>query len=72
MSQSRVQKSIYNMITGVIGQVIVLVTGFVVRTVFIYSLGSTYLGVSGLFSNILNILSLAELGIGQAIIFSLY
>jgi O-antigen/teichoic acid export membrane protein len=72
MSQSRVQKSIYNMITGVIGQVIVLVTGFVVRTVFIRSLGSTYLGISGLFGNILNILSFAELGIGQAIIFSLY
>ena len=72
MSGSRVQKSMYNMITGVIGQCIVLITGFVVRTVFIYSLGSTYLGVSGLFGNILNILSFAELGIGQAIIFSLY
>lgn len=72
MIQSRVKNSMYNIITGVIGQCIVLITNFIVRTVFIYTLGSTYLGISGLFGNILNILSLAELGIGQAIIFSLY
>lgn len=51
---------------------LILLTNFVTRTVFISSLGSTYLGVGGLFSNILSILSLAELGVGQAITFSLY
>jgi len=40
--------------------------------VFIKSLGSEYLGVNGLFTNILTILSFAELGIGNAIIFSMY
>lgn len=72
MAESRVQNSIYNIITGLFGQLLVMVTGFIVRTVFIKCLGNTYLGVSGLFGNVLNILSLAELGIGQAIIFSLY
>lgn len=68
----RIKNSLTNISTGLIGQFLVLITGFVVRTVFIKNLGSTYLGVSGLFSNVLTILSFAELGIGQAIIYSLY
>lgn len=72
MAKSRIRNSLYNIITGLIGQLIAIVTGFVVRTVFIKTLGDTYLGVSGLFGNILTILSFAELGIGQAIVFSLY
>ena len=68
----RVQKSIKNVTTGLVGQVLTLVLSFVVRTVFIQQLGVTYLGVSGLFGNILSILSFAELGFGQAIVFSLY
>lgn len=58
--------------TGLLGQLILTITGFLTRTVFINILGTTYLGVSGLFSNILTVLSFAELGVGQAIIFSLY
>ncbi|MBR5809235.1 MAG: oligosaccharide flippase family protein [Clostridia bacterium] len=68
----RIKNSIKNISTGIVGQMILLVTSFVTRTVFINILGSTYLGVSGLFSNILSLLSLAELGVGQAITFSLY
>lgn len=45
---------------------------FISRTVFIYSLGEGYLGINGLFSNVLGVLSFAELGIGTAINFSLY
>ena len=45
---------------------------FVVRTVFIKMLNSEYLGVNGLFTNILTVLSFAELGIGTAILFNLY
>lgn len=48
------------------------VLDFILRTIFIYTLGSTYLGVNGLFSNILMILNLAELGVGNAIIYNLY
>lgn len=45
---------------------------FISRTVFIYSLEEGYLGINGLFSNVLGVLSFAELGIGTAINFSLY
>lgn len=68
----RIKNSMNNILTGLLGQVILTITGFVTRTVFINILGSTYLGVSGLFSNILTVLSFAELGVGQAIVFSLY
>lgn len=68
----RIKKSLTNIFTGLIGQLTLTIIGFVTRTVFINQLGSMYLGVSGLFSNVLTILSFAELGIGQAIIFSLY
>lgn len=46
--------------------------GFITRTVFIQTLGKSYLGINGLFANILSMLSLAELGFGQTIVFRLY
>lgn len=49
-----------------------LVLQFVLRTVLIYTLGAKYLGVNGLFTNIFSLLNLAELGIGSAIVFSMY
>lgn len=52
--------------------IVSLVLQFFSRTVFIYCLGETYLGINGLFSNIIGVLSFAELGIGTAINFSLY
>ena len=45
---------------------------FIVRMVFVKILPIEYLGVNGLFTNVLAILSLAELGIGPAIVYSLY
>lgn len=45
---------------------------FIVRMVFIRTLPIEYLGVNGLFTNVLAMLSLAELGIGPAIVYSLY
>jgi O-antigen/teichoic acid export membrane protein len=53
-------------------QFLTLVLAFASRTVFIKSLGAEYLGLNGLFSNILNALSLAEMGIGTAIAYALY
>lgn len=49
-----------------------LVVSFICRTVFTKTLGAEYLGVSGLFSNILTILSFAELGIGSALVYRMY
>lgn len=72
MSSSRTINTLRNTVTGVVGQFIIYFTTFVYRTVFIYVLGTTYLGVQGLFTNILILLSVVELGIGSAINFSLY
>jgi O-antigen/teichoic acid export membrane protein len=49
-----------------------MLTSFINRTVFIYFLEAGYLGVSGLFTNVLGLLSFSELGIGTAINYSLY
>lgn len=61
-----------NLLIGSGTQVIFLILSFINRTVFIYFLGKEYLGLDALFTNILMVLSFAELGIGNAIIFSLY
>lgn len=72
MENSRTKNSIDNIKTGAIVQFINKIMAFVVRTFFIKMLNSDYLGVNGLFTNILSILSFAELGIGTAIIFNMY
>ena len=72
MGESRIQYAAKNFAWGTFSNIINSILGFFSRTVFVYTLGETYLGVNGLFSNILGLLSLAELGIGSAISFSLY
>ena len=57
---------------GIIKTVITYILQFVLRTVIIYTLGVEYVGLNGLFSNILGCLSLAELGFGTAIVVSMY
>lgn len=69
---SRTRNSAFNVVTGVGGQMLRILLNFVVRTVFIHVLGKEYLGVTGLFTNILTMLSLTELGFGTAINFKLY
>lgn len=69
---SRIKNTIRNTIFGVGGQLLSQLLAFVYRTVFIHYLSSNFLGVQGLFSNILSLLSLAELGIGNALTFSMY
>ena len=69
---TRTENSTKNMITGLINQLLILIFRFVTRTVFIQCLGEQYLGINGLFTNILTLLSLTDLGIGTALVFSLY
>jgi len=69
---SRIESSVKNIKYSMLGQVLIILAGFVTRMVFVRTLGAQYLGLSGLFSNILSILSFAELGIGTAIVFSMY
>lgn len=68
----RVENSVKNLTMSWIGYVLKLGLTFVSRVIFIRILNQEYLGINGLFSNVIALLSLAELGIGSAIIFSLY
>ena len=72
MKESRTNKLIKNTTTSLMEQGVYTVMTFICRTVFIYTLGKTYLGFSGLFNDILTLLSLAELGVGTAILYSMY
>ncbi|EHK2338409.1 lipopolysaccharide biosynthesis protein [Clostridium perfringens] len=68
----RINNSIKNIITSVLGQFITIGLNFTTRSIFILMLGNEFLGINGLFTNIISILALAEMGIGSAIIYSLY
>ncbi len=68
----RIQKAEKNIIFGYISNLVILLVNFVQRTVFIYVLGKTLLGVNGVYTDVLSVLSLTELGIGTALNYSLY
>ena len=69
---NRTTNSIKSSLWGAIKSILNIVLGFVYRTIFIYFLGADYLGLNGLFTDILQVLSLAELGITTAIVFRFY
>ena len=69
---SRTGNTIKNTYVGIIAQAVTIILNFVNRTIFIKFLGVEYLGMGGLFSNVLSMLSLAELGIGVAMVYNLY
>lgn len=69
---SRTSNSIRNIIFSFGFQLITLFLGFINRTIFIWILGVNYLGISGLFSDILSMLSLADLGFSVALTYSMY
>ncbi len=58
--------------SGTIKQLLNIVLPFVIRTIVLYVLGSEYQGLSGLFTSILNVLNLTELGFSTAVMFVLY
>ena len=68
----RTKKVFLNSITSIVGQVIHLVVSLVAQAIFVKVLGDTYLGINSLFTQIISMLSLMELGVGSAIVFSLY
>lgn len=72
MEDSRTRNSALNIASNVGIRLLTLILSFASRTVFIYTLGAEYLGLNGLFTNILSFLALSELGIGTAISFLLY
>ncbi len=69
---SRVRNTLMNTTFGIVVKFITLFSNFLIRTVFIRYLGIEYTGVSAVFTDLLNMLSFAELGIGTAITYALY
>ena len=61
-----------NVMSTAVYRLITPICAFLTRTAFIYLLGMKYVGISGLFTDILNVLSLSELGISSAITYALY
>lgn len=61
-----------NIVFGLLNKIIVLICPFVVRAVIKMNLGADYLGLSSLFTSILTVLSLSELGFSSAIVYKMY
>lgn len=72
MEFNRTKNSTRTFIFGVFSRVISILGPFVTRTIIIHKLGNEYLGLSSLFTSVLSILNISELGIGSAITFCLY
>lgn len=70
--QTRTENSARNIKYATIGRVIAILIGYVSRVVFTHTLSETYVGINGLFTDIVNVLSLTELGFGTAISYALY
>ncbi|MCR4734015.1 MAG: oligosaccharide flippase family protein [Treponema sp.] len=72
MKIDRKKNAVSGTFWGGIQKIITIFFPFVVRTVFIKVLGANYLGLNGLFTSILSVLNLAELGVSSALVFSMY
>ena len=71
-TRSRKKNSMRNMVFAMIAYAVQMICSFVVRRYFIYYLGVEHLGLNSLFTNIITILSFAELGFGSVIVFAMY
>ena len=72
MADSRTKNTVRNIGAGLINQVVSIILPFINRTIILWSLGVEFTGLSGLFSSILSVLGIAELGFNTAIVYSLY
>lgn len=72
MKINRTKNASRNIIFGIILKIYQLIIPFVMRTAMIYLLGVQYLGLNSLFTSILQVLNLAELGVGSAMVYSMY
>lgn len=69
---SRIQNSLRNIMFGAVNRIVSILFPFIVRTIFIRFLGEEYLGLNSLYSSILQVLNLADLGFASAIVASMY
>lgn len=69
---NRTRNSIRNIIFGTVDRLVTMLVPFVIRTIMMKTLGMEYLGLSNLFASVLTVLSLAELGVGSAMVYAMY
>lgn len=72
MAESRAKNSVRNSVFGLAFKLLNIVGAFIARTLLIYFLGVEYVGLDGLFTSVLTLLSLAEVGFNTAIVYKLY
>lgn len=72
MKINRKKNAVNGTIFGILLRLIQIIFPFIIRTIFIRTLGVEYLGLNSLFTAILQVLNLAELGVGSALVFSMY
>ena len=72
MADGRLKNSIRNTVFGIACRLITIFFPFVIRTVIIKKIGMDYAGLNGLFSSVLMMLSISELGFGSALVYSMY
>ncbi len=72
MKIERTKNAARNIIFGIILKIYQIMVPFLMRTAMIYLMGIQYLGLNSLFTSILQVLNLAELGVGSAMIYSMY
>ena len=68
----KTKKALLNSITNIISYIISFIPNLIIRKVFIATLGNGLLGLSSLFTNLIGWISIVELGVGTAIVYSLY
>ena len=72
MKIERTKNAARNILFGGMLNMLNILVPFVMRSVMLYYLGTQYLGLNGLFKSILSVLNMAELGVGSAMVFSMY
>lgn len=72
MRIERTKNASRNIAVGMILKIYQILMPFIMRTAMIYFMGVQYLGLNSLFTSILQVLNLAELGVGSAMVYSMY
>ena len=72
MKIERTKNATRNILFGVVLKLYQIIVPFIMRTAMIHYLGVEYLGLNSLFTSVLQVLNLAELGVGSAMVFSMY
>ena len=72
MKLNRTQNAKRNIVFGIVNKLVTLFFPFVIRMIMIREIGAEYLGLGSLFSSILQVLNITELGFSSAVVYSMY